>query len=437
MKKGRKKRLAVWLLALLAVLCAGCGNPAAVEEMFTLPQPPIEYTGLAGKIEEMISAGYEYASPTAGSNIQSVQMVDLNGDNRPEAVVFLRKPSDKKPLKIMVFSPQEETYSLYCTIESSGTAVDRVEYADMDNDGARELIVGWKISADLQTVAVYAVRPEPVALVKSSYTRYSIQDMDGNGVPSLLVFRTADEGVSIAEFYGWRKETMEMIRSCVLSSTMAELNNGSIVHGKMNNDLSAVYVTGVNEQGMAVTDILVGQPDGTLINAALNRNTGRSGIIYPYRQIKPQDINGDGCTDIPAPAEDSMPSVKNDGMIRWIDYDSRGRGETVASTYHCLSSGWYFTIPETWERHVNISAAESGINEKQVVFYLDEDPVMAICAITGENRENKALRGNRIVLKRQSFTVYSGELLDGAADWDVTEDMMRDHFNLIVESWAG
>ena len=427
----------MWLLALLAVLCAGCGNPAAVEEMFTLPQPPIEYTGLASKIEEMISAGYEYASPTAGANIQSVQMVDLNGDNQPEAVVFLRKPSDKKPLKIMVFSQQGESYVLRCTIESSGIAVDRVEYADMDNDGMRELIVGWKISADLQTVAVYAVRPEPVVLVKSNYTRYSIQDMDGNGVPSLLVFRTADEGASVAEFYGWRRETMEMIRSCILSSTMAELNSGSIVHGKMSNDLSAVYVTGVNEQGMAVTDILVGQPDGTLTNAALNSDTGRSGVIYPYCQVKPQDINGDGYTDIPAPAEDSMPTQKNDGIIYWLDYDLRGRGEAVASTYHCLSSGWYFTIPDAWEKHVSISAAESGVNEKQVMFYLDEDPVMSICAITGENRENKALRGSRIVLKRQSFTVYAGELLAGAEDWNVTEDMMRGHFNLIVESWAG
>ncbi len=435
MKKFGKRGLTLCLLALLACLSAGCVSSSTVEDLFTLPQPPIEYTGLLQITEQLIAEGYEYASPTGGQNIQSVQMEDLDGDGKAEAIAFFRKPNDEKPLKIMVFSEQEEVYSLLCTIESSGTAVDRIDYEDMNDDRQLDLVVGWKISADVQTVAVYSVGPEPTLLVKSGYTRYSIQDMDGNGIPSLLVFRANVDGISVAEFYGWHKDTMELAYRCGLSSTMADLNRGSIVQGQTESGNVAVYVTGVNEQGMAVTDILVSQSNGTLSNAALGGNTGLSKIVFPFRQLNPQDINGDGHVEIPAPVEESGSDKKNDGIVHWMSYSSSGKEKTVATTYHSLTSGWYFNIPQEWEGHLTTSMTESDLNENRVVMELDGKPVLAIYAITGENRENKALRGNRVVLKRQMVTVYAGELLEGAAAWGVDEELLRSEFNLIVKSW--
>ena len=51
---------------------------------------------------------------------------------------------------------------------------------------------------------------------------------------------------------------------------------------------TAVFVTGVNEEGRAVTDILACRDNGTLTNAALGSTTGLSGVIYPYRQLQPR-----------------------------------------------------------------------------------------------------------------------------------------------------
>lgn len=89
-------------------------------------------------------------------------MVDLEDDGRQEALVFLRRSTDEKPLKIMVYRLDEnDSYCLFCTVESSGTVVDSVYYQDLDGDGRRELIVGWRISADVQTLAAYSMEPEP------------------------------------------------------------------------------------------------------------------------------------------------------------------------------------------------------------------------------------------------------------------------------------
>lgn len=436
MKRIGRKLLLLCAAVMLSCVLSGCMADSTIEDLFTLPQPPIEYAGLAGKINQLITEGYEYASPTGGQNIQSVQMVDLNMDGRSEAIAFFRRAADEKPLKIMVFFPQGETYELLCTIESSGSAVENVQYQDMNGDGTRELIVGWKISTDVQNVAVYSVAQEPTVLLHNAYTRYSIQELDGDGTPSLLIFRADADGSSVAEFYGWRTDAMTLVYRSPLSSTMAELGGGSIVTGKLNEETPAVYVTGVNEKGMAVTDILMCRENGTLTNAALNWSTGVSGVIYPYRQLNPQDINGDGITEIPAPTTVSEQGKQNDGIVHWLQCDSNGNTWRTGTTYHCQSSGWYFILPEEWVGRVSTVATESALSESQVVLKVDDVPIAALYAISGENRENRALRGNRMVLKRQTGVVYAGELFESSAGWGFTEEQLRTNFHLIVSSWT-
>lgn len=436
MKQTWRKWVAMLPLVILTCLLSGCLSSSTVEDMFTLPQPPIEYTELAERINQLIADGYEYASPTGGQNIQSVQMVDLNQDGHNEAVAFFRRLSDEKPLKIMVFSAANDTYELVCTIESSGTSADSVQYQDMNADGILDLIVGWRISSDLQTVAVYAIDEEPQVLLQNVYTRYSIQELDGDGMPSLLLLRADAEGVSAAEFYGWRGDAMTMVHRATLSVTMVELSGGSVVSGMLEEDRPAVFITGVNELGMAVTDILVCTDSGALVNAAVDRNTGVPGVVYPYRQLLPQDINGDGIIEIPAPAEQGEPGKQSDGLVDWLQCSLDGQVKRVCTTYHCISSGWYLTIPEKWADEVTTVAVDSTINEAQVQFRVENQPVLAIYAITGENRENRALKGNRMVLRRQTSVVYAGELLESAKEWNYTDEQLRSDFQLIVLSWG-
>lgn len=102
MRRLKRYICLVGLLALLAAALTGCGfSDDSVEELFTLPRMAEEYTGLTQELEALITQGYEYASPTGGRNIQSVQMADLDGDGQQEALAFFRMSSDEKPLKYL------------------------------------------------------------------------------------------------------------------------------------------------------------------------------------------------------------------------------------------------------------------------------------------------------------------------------------------------
>lgn len=446
MKHTAKKCILLLAGLALAAVLSGCTFfDSSVEQLFTLPRMAEEYTGLSQQIDSLIDQGYEYASPSGGRNIQSVQMVDLEDDGIQEALVFLRRSSDEKPLKIMVFRLEGDTYRCFCTIESSGSAVDSVYYQDLNGDGCREIIVGWRISADVQTVAVYVPQPDPYVLLQSGYTRFTVTDLDGDGVKSLLLFRSDNDGQPVAGLYIRKDDVISASYSSVLSYTMAELSRGSVVVGKLSDGTPAVFATGVNSQGMAMTDILVWQESGGLTNIAQDRTTGLTAAVYPYMQLKPQDIDGDGSVEIPAPetaaadagsgaAANTAAAVR--GLVRWISYCGDESPDVHCVTYHDLSAGWYFRLPDTWQGEATFTTAENGAYESQVVLLSNGQPVAALYALTGDNREKRALMGSRMALKRQNGVTYAGELLAGANYCGLDEESLRLGFNLVMAEWA-
>ena len=435
MKRVIHKISAFCCMVLLAVLLSGCVG-TSVEDLMTLPQLSTQYTELSRQIDELVKSGYEYAAPSSGRNIQSVQMVDLNGDGYDEAVAFMRLPSDEKQQKIFVFCRTEDSYTTLCTIESAGTGIDSVYYRDVTGDGKMEIIVGWRISTDVQAVAVYALEEEPTVLMRSSYTRFSIEELDGDGVPSLLLFRTDSEGNSVAEFYTWRDETMTVTYHCPLSSDMAALSRGSVVSGKLTDDgQPAVFVTGIDNQGVATTDILTFRKGLGLVNVALDTTTGRSKEIYPYCQLQPQDINNDGVIELPNPVVDDDGENQVGGIISWIRYDSDGEDKWIADTYHCPNVDWYFALPGEWHDKVNATIVESVNGESCVILQVDGESVLALYSITGANREARVTRGNLLVLERQPTVIYACELLPAAEKYGMTQDIAYRSFHLITNFW--
>lgn len=78
--KQRKKKMAVLVASLaLALGLCGCALETSAENLFTLPEVPVEYTGLSNTLNTYLKSGYEYINPTGGSNMQSLQMIDLDG----------------------------------------------------------------------------------------------------------------------------------------------------------------------------------------------------------------------------------------------------------------------------------------------------------------------------------------------------------------------
>ena len=437
----------IWALAAALLLCAvlsGCGgfnfeiNP---EELYALPELPAKYTELNARLNAILEDGAEYAAPASGANIQPVQMTDLDGDGAQEALAFFRKAEDERPLKIYIFSARGDGYEQSAVIEGSGAAIYSVVYSDLDGDGKTELIVGWRVNAELQALSVYALGPAgPQELLHSvSYVRYANIDLDGDGLQELVVLHADEEGEGVADYYDWQKESLTAQSSARVSVTMAELNQqGRLSAGKLRGDAPALFVTGVTEQSGAVTDVLALR-NGELSNIVLSEATGVSGEIAPFYNLYPTDINDDGWTEIPAPvSSDGAPPFHR---VDWRNFGPDGGAERAISTYHCVEDGWYLQLPEDWVGRVEAERSSAG-GEASVTFYvLSEDgsrggALLRITALTGTGREVRATRGNRFPLSRQSDVIYTAELPE-TPPWDhgLTAEEVRAAFSLIAREW--
>ena len=127
MKKGNKKWHMLLLAAALPLLLSGCMLSASVEDLYILPQLPVEYKDLSAQIDAILADGAEYTSPTAGTNLQSVQLVDLDGDGNEEALAFFRNASEESPLKIYIFRSVGDTYEQAAIIDGSGTSIHSIQ----------------------------------------------------------------------------------------------------------------------------------------------------------------------------------------------------------------------------------------------------------------------------------------------------------------------
>ena len=201
----------VLLAGALCLLLSGC-FVKTVDELYTLPRHSDEYDNLQMAIDEVMAAdGCSYSAPVSGSNQQSVQLADLDGDGEEEAIVFARTAGEK-PLKAYVFDKKDGAYQNVAVIEGNGTAFARVEYVDLDGETGQEILIGRQLTDQvLQSVSAYALENgEIVELMTASYSQFTTCDLDNDGRADLFVLRfDAETRRGAAELYRYRNDQMQ------------------------------------------------------------------------------------------------------------------------------------------------------------------------------------------------------------------------------------
>ena len=441
-----RKWVILLAMMLLPMLLGGCMMSVSVEDLYSLPSLPEEYQALSERINEVLSAGAEYTSPTSGTNLQSVQLEDLNGDGNQEALAFFRNTSEERPLKIYIFRAVEGGYEQAAVIEGSGTSIHSIRYEDMDRDGVKELLVSWRVSAEVQAMAVYSLdNMEPALLMSAAYARYDVVDLDGDDMLELVVLRSDETGVSLADYYDWDESSLLLQSSARLSMSVAELQ--WVQTGALSSGETAVFVTGrvtgVEETSRAVTDILVyRQPE--LTNIVVNSDTGVSSQIARFLNLQPTDINNDGVTEVPMPAQLPSEGDTNYWKIFWFSYDADGTSTPQALTYHNLTDSWYLLIPKEWDGRFTVRQDNTSSTAHATTFYTCSDgnevgdELFTIYSFTGSNRDNLGTMGGRSILRRQPNVIYAVYCTQTYADWRyaVGQDILAGRFSPILTQWS-
>jgi len=441
-----KSILILLFTAALVCFASGCvaGNP---DELYCVPRASERFLQLQEKIDEEIAAGAVYAPPESGYNRQSVQLQDLDGDGKGEAIAFF-KVSGEKPLKIYVFREVNGEFERSIVIEGGGTAFDSVVYVDMDKDGVRELVVGWQMGTAVKTLSMYAIREQqPVELTSTVYSEYTVTDLDSDGDYEVFTLRFAepDHGGS-AEVYNLMNDGEIVTASARLSKEASAVQR--IMSGKLTDSTPAIFVDSVYTGGNVITDVFMMKDAHSLSNLTLKPNSNASTGTIRGSSIYCSDINEDGIMDVPIPRQLHRQTETIYYSIDWYSYEKSGLPKLTMTTYHNYFDGWYLVIPSDWVGNVSVRREDSAAGERTIVFsritekeksrgVFEVEDFLKIYALSGDNKRDMANISGRFRLITRADTIYAAEILVNAEEYALrlNEQMVRDNFHIIYSDW--
>ena len=446
-----------FLLCGMLFLLSGCLS-GSVEDLYALPQLPADRLALQQKIDEVMGTlGAEYAAPSAGNNVQTLQLQDLDGDGVQEsAIAFFRVPNEAKPLKIYIFrqNGESEAYETAWVIEGEGTAIYSVTYDNLGGGEEKELVVSWQISSKVHSLAAYSL-PEgeaPVELMRSGYTNASITDLDrDNEKEVILVQLDTAENNSRAEMYDYSEGIMVLTSTAPLSLDITDIVSAK--PGYLVDSVPALFVSSdFREFGDRISDILAVR-DGMLTNITLDPATGVStGTIRYYKDFKDVnslDINSDSIQELPIP--EPMPlfdelSSSQFYLFRWYQYSLDGEAHLACTTFHNYDDSWYLVVPESWVGQITVARQDttgsSASNTRAVTFYhwtgdeAEPEAFLTIYRLTDSNRTYQATTDGRFSLFDTGDEVYAGQFHECSWDCGLDEDSLRANFYRIRLDWA-
>lgn len=438
-----KKTAALTALALsLVFVLSACIGFGGIDELYSLPRPQEEFLQLQELIDEEIASGCEYSAPTDGTQRQSVQLFDIDGDGSQEALAFLRR-SEEAP-KVCIYRKTGASYELACTINGEGTGVGRVEYADIDGDGVLELMVSWIMSPDLKLVKVYSLKDWTTAVMLSqNCTDFLVGDMNSDGRSDVSVLCFDSEGGRVSVFTADRAgEIAQMSENVSVSLKTAD----RFRIASLGDGTPAVFVEGHYDSGetgvLYLTDVFVLNGD-RLRSVLRNEETMDSGAVRPYA-VYSYDINSDGALEIPfAEQVYTQPGVTAQYFVfDWYGYDAAGAATKTLSTYHCYNDGWYIVLPDEWREGLTVRRKSDSSGERAVTLSV-VDPqgglrdILTIFTLTDENRAEKAAMIGRFILLQNDTTIYAARYDSISSDHvtDENRQLVIDSFNLIYSEW--
>lgn len=434
---GRKLRICISVL-LAVLLLNGCAM-VTVDEMYSPPKRSAEYEDLQQAIDSAMT-GMEYSSPLSGENRQTVQMADLNGDGTDEYLLFARDTSEN-PMKILIFSRDEEECRLTETIESRGSDFDLVEYVDMDGRPGVELVVGSRVSEMiLRSVSVYSFADgEASQLMSVNYSKIVPVDMDSDGITELMVITRgeSDEDNAIAALYDCKDGTMSRTHEASMSESSDHIKR--IMVGKLLGGVPAVYVASSVADSAIITDVFA-LKNGRFTNVSFSNDSGTSVQTLRNYYVYADDIDSDGVLELPdlidmKPVENTW-MASNQKLIRWYAMNIGGTEVDKMYTFHNFDGGWYLQLDKFLTPRISVVQRDSSF-----VFYLWDEAfqnaqvLMTISTLTGHDREDTAATQGYYILHRTEGVLYAVKTETIAMELGLIPELLAESFHPIQMDW--
>ncbi len=344
---------------MLCLLLGGCSLFSPVRDLLVVPSFSSQNEAIKRAFESDYGRSVQYKSPISGQYLSAFVVADLDADGADEALVFFLPDAFTTTVRIGVLDCIDGAWQRTGELEGGGSDVYSVETIDLDGDGRQEVILCWSTPESSLVMSVYGCTQAPFSLLRlceNACTEKLAADLDGDG--SIEIFTTylsSAGGSQTAQARMLRKTEsgISVLDKCELDSKVS--GYGEIFLQRTDSG-AILYVDAYKGESQMITEVICWDAQTTTMRAPLldgetltNEQTWR-GASVPCR-----DVDGDGVPEIPCQRETLEKSELWKGEVRldrrlyvtqWCVFQD---GELVPKLDSLVCGArWLFTIPDAW-----------------------------------------------------------------------------------------
>ncbi len=426
----------LFTFALIFCLCGCDFYTMDTAKLLTPPELSGELAPIAEVIKKTAGSGYTLKYPARGDYRSAVVTEDINGDGTFEAFAFYgTTDGETVNMHINVIVQEKEGWKSVAEQKIVAGSVDKIEFSDLDNDGIKEILVGWQIygTSEMQ-LAVYSIGKSSITQrLLQKYTHFNVCNLDEDDRNEILIIKSdTAEVINRASLFAFVNNAITELSSCELDSaakTLSEPVVASLSTGK-----PAVYIDEIKGVG-AVTEILFIEK-GTLVNPLYQPDARETVSTLRSASFTLADINADGIFEIPI--QENVPSVLGSEaneklyLTNWCSYN--GELLTVQlTTMINVNDGYYYTIPNRWVGNIAI-LKDTEKNIREIYKYNSADMTVGSSLLYIKAVKKKAWEAGKystegmFEIANDGETSYICRISDAAAKEGLTLEDIRNNF---------
>jgi len=354
-----KRIIALLVCVFFSLTLCGCDfYSVETDDLLSPPKLNGDMYPIQNAIEKSVNDSYKLKYPGNGNYRSAVILEDIDGDGKNEAIAFYETTDDEQiTMNINVIRSNGKEANSVDTKKTVAFGIDMVDFCDLDNDGVKEILVGYEIysNSEKQLIVYSFTSNTLISRFEQKYTNFLCCDLDENGEKEILVqLLDTKTSVNKAGLFSVSNEGVEQISGCVMDGSVKTV--GEFKLSTLSTGQNAIYVDEIKGIG-AVTEVLFIRK-GELVNPLLDVETGsENNKTLRAANISSSDINGDGIIEIPISSELPCADASSADSIfytNWCSFNGEALTVKQVSIINTVD-GYKIEVPRQWLNSIAVS----------------------------------------------------------------------------------
>lgn len=436
----KKKIISLLLSAIMAVSFAGCSTTMglSVDNLMHPPKAVGEKAEIQTLIDTVAGEGYILKYPQSGSFRSAITMKDIDSDSVEEAVAFYLPQGDIATVHILVMDNIDNTWQAVGDFKSQSTAVESLNFCDLDGNGILEIVPSWKTyNATVNQLSFYVYEENTVREILTDHTCSNILTgnfTEGTGEELLLLslFSTDKEADAVLLDLNENISELVTLGSSPLNPDVvsyAKLQVGNIFEGQV-----GAVIDGCTTSGEYNTQLIYFNTYfESLERISFTENLPYNQALRSY-PVMSEDINGDGIIEVPAAFRLNIEKDRTDkdaaATIYWCQQTVTGTVLLILQQAASFAYSFTFEVPDNWDSNFT---ALTDYQENEITFYewnkdKTGDMLFSIKITTKENGETPQ---GYTLLSETDTRIYSFKIYESDCPLALNENEIKASFKLM------